>query len=60
MQKRTRIKTPIFSAKTNGQVIRRGEVKVSTHTRIKQLVRELGGEQVLRDLRWENLCKSLG
>ena len=59
MQKRTRIKSPIFSVKADGTTIKRGQVKISTHARIKQLVRELGGELVLRDIRWENLCKKV-
>jgi hypothetical protein len=56
---RKRIKTPLFSAKANGQLIRRTEAVISTHTRVKQILVELGGDskQILRDLKWERLCK---
>lgn len=56
---RARKKTPIFSAKANGQLIRRTEAVISTHTRVKQILVELGGDskQILRDLKWERLCK---
>jgi len=58
---RKRIKSPIFSVKADGTTIRRGEVKISTNARIKQILRELGGDpkQTLRDLRWENLCRQV-
>ena len=56
---RKRIKTPLFSAKANGQLIRRAEAVISTHTRVKQILVELGGDskQILRDLKWERLCR---
>ena len=58
---RTRKKMPLFSAKANGQVIRRTEVKLSTHTKIKSILRELGGDsaQIMRDLKWERICKQV-
>jgi hypothetical protein len=56
---RKRIKSPLFTAKADGQVIRRTEKTISTHTRVKQILVELGGDskQILRDLKWERLCK---
>lgn len=56
---RTRKKSPIFTAKTNGQVIRRTEVTISTHNRVKQILNEIGGDskQLLRDLKWERICR---
>jgi len=58
---RTRKKMPLFTAKANGIVIRRTEVKLSTHTRVKQLIVEIGGDskQLLRDLKWERICRQL-
>lgn len=56
---RKRIKSPLFTAKADGQVIRRTEKTISTHTRVKQILVELGGDskQILRDLKWERLCR---
>lgn len=56
---RKRIKSPIFSVKADGTTIRRGEIKISTNARIKQILRELGGDpkQLLADIRWANLCR---
>lgn len=58
---RTRKKMPLFTAKADGQLIRRTQVQFSTHTRIKQLLAEIGGDpqQLLRDLKWERMCKQL-
>lgn len=55
---RKRIKSPLFSAKANGQLIRR-QVVISTHSRVKQILAELGGDskQILRDLKWERICR---
>ena len=56
---RARKKSPIFTAKANGQVIRRAEATISTHQRVKSILRELGGDsaQILRDLKWERVCR---
>jgi hypothetical protein len=56
---RKRIKSPLFTAKANGQVIRRAEAVISTHNRVKQILAELGGDskQILRDLKWERVCR---
>lgn len=56
---RARKKTPIFTAKANGQLIRRVEATVSTHQRVKSILRELGGDsaQILRDLKWERIVR---
>lgn len=56
---RKRIKSPLFTAKANGQVIRRAEAVISTHNRVKQILAELGGDskQILRDLKWERICR---
>lgn len=56
---RARKKSPIFSAKANGQVIRRCEVTLSVHQRTRSILRELGGDstQILRELKWERMCR---
>jgi hypothetical protein len=59
MKTRTRIKTPIFTAKANGVVIRRTEASFSTHNRTKYILKQLGGDpqQIMRDIRWAILCR---
>lgn len=61
MNKRTRIKSPIFSAKADGTLIRRGEVKLSTHKRMEKALRELGRDpkEYFRDMQWRLFCKQV-
>lgn len=58
---RARKKTPIFTAKANGQVIRRCQATLSTHQRIQSILRQLGGDsaQIMRDIKWERMCQKL-
>ena len=59
MRTRKIIKSPLFTAKANGEVIRRTEVVLSTQAKINRILKELGGDsqQILRDIRWERLCQ---
>jgi hypothetical protein len=54
---RKRIKSPIFSAKADGTIIRRGQL--DTHQRMVKAIRELGldPKQYFRDMKWRALCR---
>lgn len=56
---RKRIKSPIFSAKADGTIIRRGQL--DTHQRMVKAIRELGldPKQYFRDMKWRALCRSV-
>lgn len=57
---RKRIKSPIFSTKADGTVIRRTQTQLSTHKRMENALRELGidSKQFFRDMKWRAFCRS--
>ena len=60
MQKRKRILSPIFSTKEDGTLIRRGQVQLSYHKCVENILRELGRDpkEYFRDAKWRAFCRA--